>query len=1749
MGRSASFSGGPRPADGEQGRSRAESLVSGSGSGSIFAKIKKLELPKFCGEARAYNSFKRDFLRLVAHADVGEDWIVAHSLRHQCLQGRPQAMCANLPDSPSIWRRLDEEYGDPMRAVEDVNATLMRAPRIGEEEFDRFVGFVDFLENASVDLRAAHQHAALDNPFTCHHVIARCPSWVRGPLVAETTGAGVSAHNFEDLLQVLIKRRSEARRLASLNVGRGRQAAPAGRDRGAPVRVGVGAFGAVWAGGDDIVEQADTGWEQVAAGSDGASWREPGGDRGSGSGTTAAAAGTTAAGRPGAGPGRPPLRCLLSDCDDDRPHYLARCQRWAALDLTARMALVRGNRLCRLCLEPGHMAGTCPKRGQWRPCPEEGCGQWHHRSLHGGSWRAAERALGLGGGGGVLLAQDVDAASGGACRVLWDSGSSVSLVANGFARRARLRGIPASIWLTVVGGERQLLHTKLYRVPLIDHSGLEHIVLAYGIEEVAGHVQGLELTGRWQRIRRAAVRSGPVELLVGIPSASLHPRFDGCRGEWAIYHTSFGGGFLAAGGGGGERGVAAVVSAFSGAAAACAAAAFGRGAERPATDFITVEGMGTDAPKRCPNCIGCRQCKFRLSQMTWQEAEELSMIEKGLSFDEDRKKWTSTYPCRVDPALLSNNRDQAMRLMEGLERQLERSGRLNEFNEGFEDAIRRGVFIPVAEPDTYAGPVNYISLVVAYKEGPHATTPLRICLNSSLKYRGRSLNSVLVKGPPALNELFGVALRFRRWPVAFVRDIKKFYQSVAASERDQHLRRILWRGGDASRRPTTYRSATVNFGDRPAGAVAQTALRNTAIKYSDVHPEAADTIEHASYVDDTVGGGEDRTHAQSVSDGVQAVASGGGFQYGDAVMSGDEVEGDVRKVLGIPWCPSGDTIGVDARVNYHAKVRGARGGPDHDIGGGGDGGGSGGDNGSGGDGGSGVGDAGAAAPRGVGEAVWSGLPARLTRRLIWRVSLGQFDLLGLLAPFLLRFKLLMRDLSAGGSAGGGARALRWDEEVPDAVRETFAKLLTALARAGRVWFPRCIRPTGMASTDVWLATFVDGATQASCAVCYALWPTATGHDARIICAKTRVTPLQRITIPRVELQGAVIGIRLATKVQEHLGPFAGRWFFTDSSAVLGILRGNMTLYKEFVGNRAAEIRSKSDVEAEWRWIPSGANVADIGTRGGVEPEQLEFGSEFQCGPSWIRGPVCGWPTRETFGSVPPEELHAVVAAAGGTAPDPEPEKIARLRPDRFSTIRRLLTVTSLVLLAADCFHGRPGANMGELTGWRRCLAAARAYRQDALDWLALAARPAVAADGGVRSLRPSSRTGARFPAVYVRGHRGEVASPGARPSGVPLVHGASPLGALIIRSAHEELHAGVARTVLQTRRTAWVTASYRAAKRALARCARCRRDRARADSQIMAPLPPERISAARSFEHIAVDLFGPLPLVDGVRRRVRGEAFGLIIVCLATTAAHVEVCGGMTADKVALALRRFFALRGAPSTIISDPGTQLVAVSKEVELWTGPVGDMLATAGIQWTLIPAGSQHRNGLAERLVGIIKKAISVFCHGGVPALPKEEWDTLAAEVTAKVNARPLAVRGEAGEAFCPISPGDLLNIRAEPAPVQEYSRASLYPRLQAIQELSRLFWNRWITFVLPIVQRQSKWPEEADRPAAVGDVVLLLYESRIERRYKLGRVVEVHPSASDGLIRTVTVDYAREDGSRHALRRSVHTIATILPLVDQ
>jgi hypothetical protein len=101
-------------------------------------------------------------------------------------------------------------------------------------------------------------------------------------------------------------------------------------------------------------------------------------------------------------------------------------------------------------------------------------------------------------------------------------------------------------------------------------------------------------------------------------------------------------------------------------------------------------------------------------------------------------------------AELKDNYQQVKTYTERMEKRLIKQGRVEEFNSQFRDTVERGVFRELSEEELkeWKGPLNYIAMVEAFKNGPHATTPLRICMKSSLKQPPpvkKSLNDCLMK--------------------------------------------------------------------------------------------------------------------------------------------------------------------------------------------------------------------------------------------------------------------------------------------------------------------------------------------------------------------------------------------------------------------------------------------------------------------------------------------------------------------------------------------------------------------------------------------------------------------------------------------------------------------------------------------------------------------------------------------------------------------------------------------------------------------------------------------------------------------------------------------------------------------------------------------------------------------------------------------------------------------------------------------
>ncbi|XP_070855366.1 uncharacterized protein [Drosophila suzukii] len=130
-----------------------------------------------------------------------------------------------------------------------------------------------------------------------------------------------------------------------------------------------------------------------------------------------------------------------------------------------------------------------------------------------------------------------------------------------------------------------------------------------------------------------------------------------------------------------------------------------------------------------------------------------------------------------------------------------------------------------------------------------------------------------------------------------------------------------------------------------------------------------------------------------------------------------------------------------------------------------------------------------------------------------------------------------------------------------------------------------------------------------------------------VCAKTKCAPMRTMSIPRLELQAAVLGTRLMNTVQEeHSVDISETVLWTDSKTVLRWIGSTHRRYKQFVGNRVAEILESSKV-SQWRWVPTADNAADDATRSQNKAD-LSPESRWLSGPAFLRQPASGWPAPE-----------------------------------------------------------------------------------------------------------------------------------------------------------------------------------------------------------------------------------------------------------------------------------------------------------------------------------------------------------------------------------------------------------------------------------------------------------------------------------------------------------------------------------------
>ncbi|UYV80788.1 hypothetical protein LAZ67_19001743 [Cordylochernes scorpioides] len=134
----------------------------------------------------------------------------------------------------------------------------------------------------------------------------------------------------------------------------------------------------------------------------------------------------------------------------------------------------------------------------------------------------------------------------------------------------------------------------------------------------------------------------------------------------------------------------------------------------------------------------------------------------------------------------------------------------------------------------------------------------------------------------------------------------------------------------------------------------------------------------------------------------------------------------------------------------------------------------------------------------------------------------------------------------------------------------------------------------------------------------------------LLAAKTRVTPLKSITIPRLELLACLLRARLTTSIVRALARQINTIIWSDSSTALSWISQKHEC-SIFVSNRVKEIRSSTNID-DWKFVPGTLNPADLPSKYCYAPQFIL--SEWWEGLQWLRESEDKWPKQKP---IPNEE--------------------------------------------------------------------------------------------------------------------------------------------------------------------------------------------------------------------------------------------------------------------------------------------------------------------------------------------------------------------------------------------------------------------------------------------------------------------------------------------------------------------------------
>ena len=165
-------------------------------------------MPLFTGEIRHYPRFKTDFEKQVMPTINEEN---APYILRSCLSKEPADVVESIDDDlDTMWKRLDEKYGDPAKIVDVIMYAIQNTRNLKDGENKKFVEFINIVEDGYRDLERLGLEKEITTTSSVSVIEKKLPTDVRkewAKLVSSEDSTVNKMDKFPSLLKFLLNQK------------------------------------------------------------------------------------------------------------------------------------------------------------------------------------------------------------------------------------------------------------------------------------------------------------------------------------------------------------------------------------------------------------------------------------------------------------------------------------------------------------------------------------------------------------------------------------------------------------------------------------------------------------------------------------------------------------------------------------------------------------------------------------------------------------------------------------------------------------------------------------------------------------------------------------------------------------------------------------------------------------------------------------------------------------------------------------------------------------------------------------------------------------------------------------------------------------------------------------------------------------------------------------------------------------------------------------------------------------------------------------------------------------------------------------------------------------------------------------------------------------------------------------------------------------------------------------------------------